>query len=377
MSKIQQNKTIWNLGSGDFFFTGFIVLYQNHIKKVWSGKYELDSLDSFAKQFKAQGEGKHFSRLDRYTLWLNYKNETKSEKELVSNMLDDIPADFVPQRDMPDFYDFLYGKSFTIKNNYIKVYTTTAIVEDDCASLLQAAMKIVSSLYNQDSPASLYLIRNKIVYDSIDVADFKWEGCPDRFSVNYTSRESKADSFSFRIYFDMEISYEFSVDENFDSSRTAAGPLDLKRFDFIPLFLEKFIVCPKDFHLDKKNCFYYRTPKDTHEQDLIYAEQIVQGLNREYRYDDDCAQEYYWMAYHAKDSASELKKTLKECEEKRKRNEVAQDYIEKYGENEKVSKKVFLSHLKKMIDCNPLDFTDYDIESIALYAQACVTGESL
>lgn len=376
MSKIQQNKTIWNLGSGDFFFTGIIILCQNHIKKAWKGKYILDSLDSLAEQFVAQSKGKHFGEFDRYTLWMNYKVETDTERDFISDMLGDIPDDLVPQRDMPDFYDFLYGKSFTIKNNYIKVYTTTAIVEDDCASLLQAAQKIVSSFYSQKSPANLYLIQNKIVLDSIDVGNITWERCPDKFRFNYTSRESRAHAFSFRIYFDMEISYKFSVDENFDSSRVAAGPLNIKRFDYVPLFLEKFIACPNQFHLDKRNCFYYKTPKDTHEQNLIYAERIVQGLPREIRYDGDCALKFYWMACSAEQPASEIEKMLRRSVERSERIEIVQDYIQKYGEKGKISGKVVLSHLKKAIDCNPLDYVDDEMESIAQYARSYISGES-
>ncbi|MCQ2089707.1 MAG: hypothetical protein MJY93_05615 [Fibrobacter sp.] len=367
--------SIWNLSKGEIFFSGRVVLYQKWVKEAWDGKYKLDSLDSLISQFTEQGKGKRYDERDRYALWPCYKTECRTDDIFIEKMLADIPANFSPQKDAPDFYEFLQGKSFTIKNNCIKVFTNTAIINNDFASILKAAKTIVSSLFAEDSPASLILIKNTICYDSIDVSDVEMGDSPIQ-DVELTKFETGSKIFSFIIHFDLEFCSKWSIDKS-EKKLCSAGAHKIYSLDFLLLYFEHVCYHPENTFLDKKNHLYFRSPKNSHEESLIYSSRIIGDLAQSTRPEKKEDKLFFWMVRHADKTRKEQEKEKYQFIHSYEQNSAVSDYIKEYGENGKVSKKNLMKHLKDAIDISPLDFIDDKNFFIASYAKTIISGESV
>lgn len=368
--------TIWNLSKGEIFFSGEITLYQNHVKDVWKGDYSLDSLDSFVKQFVELNKGKKHSEQDRYILWTNYKEEYPSDKTYIEKMLEDIPDEFLPQRDAPDFFEFAHGKHFTIKNNYVKVYTNTAIIQNDFSSILNAAKTIITSLYFKDTPTDLILVKIILLPESIDVSSIKMNDRPHTAqSIKLTTQEDNAKPFSFNINFDLEIYTAYTIEVANEHNAIVPGAERFYNLDFFLLYIIDAIIHPGKICIDKKNHLYFATPKDSYERDLIYAAKIMECLRHVMRantYEDSLL---YWMEYYA-NNTEKIEADMKESTHDIAQQKAIRDYIDKYGRDGKISSDMFLEHLKAAIDLSPLDFIEEKNDFIANYAKAVVSGDA-
>lgn len=369
---------IWNLSKGEIFFSGGIALYQNKITEAWNGKYSLDSLESFANQFVEQNKGKSHFAQDRYILWANYKEEETPSKTVIDRLMEDVPDNFFPQRDASDFIDFALGKKFTLRNNSVKVYTNTAIIPNDFTSILNAARTIMHSIYFKDAPNDLILINIELCPDSIDVNNIEMGHSPNWIhNINLSKQEEKASSYSFSISFDLEISSLFSPDSIKNHSNTSPGVRKIIDLDSILLYLREEIAHPGDIHLDKKNRLYFATPKSSHEQDLIYASKIMEGLTHIEQIDLYERSVLFWLAHYTTKTHAELIDFCNKLFHNIDQDETVRDYIQKYGVNGEISKDKLTDHLKMAINGNPLDFIDNKNEFIANYAKALVSGESI
>lgn len=366
--------SIWNLSKGEIFFSGKITLYQNGVSKVWDGKYNLDSLDSFANQFIERNRGKRFVNRDRYTLWPNYKGESRSDEGFVAKMLEDIPPNFSPQKDSPDCYEFIQGKPFIIKNNRVKVFTNTAIVKNDFASILKAAKTIMSSFFSEDSPLGLTFIKNSICMDSIDVSDVTM-GDESNFDIELTKFEANSMIFSFTILFELEIQSDLYI-KLIDIIQDQAGAHKIYNLDFLLMYFGQACFHPENTLLDKENHLYFRQPKDSHEQDLIYSARIIESLSRS---DWACKKEdslFFWMVKYMYKSLEELEKEKKKFKCSYEQKKAVSDYIKEYGHNGKISKTILMKNLKDAISISPLDFVDDKNYFIASYARMIISEGS-
>lgn len=363
--------SILNLSKGEIFFSGRVVLYQNWVNEIWDGKYKLESLDSFATQFIEQGKGKQHDEQDRYILWQCYKEECRSEDSFIKRILADIPANFSPQKDAPDFFEFLQGKSFTLHNNHVKVFTNTAIISNDFESILKAAKIIVTSLYTEESPANLILISNSICKDSIDVSDVKMGDSPSH-DIELTKFEANSKSFSFIIHFDLEIRSKWLIDE---SKRTMckAGAHKIYNLDFFLLYFEHAYFHPENSFLDKENLFYFRSPDDSREEDLIYSKKILGDLARNLKSNKNERNLFFWMVQHMNKTPKQLEKERSSFLSYYEETSALNDYIKEYGQNGKISKINLMNHLKDAINICPLDFIDDKNFFIASYAKIVIS----
>lgn len=368
--------TIWNLSKDELFFTGTLYLFKNHIKDAWRGRYNADSLEKFTDQFRKQGEGKSFSKQDRYTLWTNYKDEKLSVESWFQKILADIPDNFNPQKDAPDFFDFVNGKSFVIKKNFIKVYTTDAFIKSDFESLMQAARTIVSSLYNSKSPAELVIVENKIDFDSIDVSLPYIGDEPDFIYDKKNNQEMDAKSFSFRIFFDLEIHVNDVFKDLSNINGLNEEPHLIFSLDFLALFFMHYIQNPSAIRLDKQSCVYFKIPQNTHDQDLINATIIKRRLDQKKLSKYDFPKELQGLIHFSDFSTDSLRKHVADLKSNNKLFETAKEYVEKYGRKGNISKSTILKHLKNAMAANPLDFIDHENGFVSAYARKLISGEN-